>query len=57
MVYYAIDTFNFLAVPFLTLFVGGYYWTGFSTPVEEYRGRLRRDHARRHAATAARGSR
>lgn len=57
MVYYAIDTFNFLAVPFLTLFVGGYYWTGFSTLLEEYRGRLRWEHARRHAATAARGSR
>ena len=29
------------AIPFLLLFVCGYYWAGFSTLIEEYRGRLR----------------
>lgn len=37
---YAIDTYNFLAVPFLSLFVGGYYWAGFSTLWEEYQGKV-----------------
>ena len=37
---YAIDTYNFLAVPFLLLFVAGYYWAGFSTLWEEYRNKL-----------------
>ncbi|MDX1979025.1 MAG: glycosyl transferase family 2, partial [Bryobacteraceae bacterium] len=41
MVLYAIDTFNFLAVPVLLLFVGGYYWAAFSTLWQEYQGRLR----------------
>ena len=33
MVVFAIDTFNFLSIPFLVLFVGGYYWAGFSDAV------------------------
>jgi hypothetical protein len=41
MVAYAIDTFNFLAIPFLLLFVGGYFWAGFGTLYQEYQGRLR----------------
>lgn len=41
MVAYAIDTYNFLAIPFLLLFVGGYYWMGFSTLWQELQGRLR----------------
>ena len=28
MVVFAIESFNFLAIPFLLLFVGGYYWAG-----------------------------
>ena len=40
MILYAIDTYNFLAVPFLLLFVGGYYWAGFSTLWEEHRGKV-----------------
>src|SRR4051795_9294312 len=40
MVIFAIDTLNFLAVPFLLLFVCGYYWAGFSTLYEEYRDKL-----------------
>jgi cellulose synthase/poly-beta-1,6-N-acetylglucosamine synthase-like glycosyltransferase len=41
MIGYAIDSLNFLAVPFLLLFVGGYYWFGFSTLWQEYQGLLR----------------
>jgi len=37
---YAIDSFNYLALPFLMLFVGGYYWAGVTTLWEEYRGKL-----------------
>ena len=40
MVLYAFETYNFMAVPFLTLFVGGYFWAGFSTLWEEYRSKL-----------------
>jgi cellulose synthase/poly-beta-1,6-N-acetylglucosamine synthase-like glycosyltransferase len=38
---YAIETFNFATIPFLLLFVGGYYWTGLATLYQEYQGRLR----------------
>src|SRR5436309_8396254 len=31
MVAYAAETYNFLAIPFLLLFVGGYFWAGFAT--------------------------
>ncbi|MBL8214381.1 MAG: glycosyltransferase family 2 protein [Bryobacterales bacterium] len=41
MVAYAIETYNFLAVPILLLFVGGYYWAGISTLWQEYQDRLR----------------
>ncbi len=41
MAAYAIDTLNYLSLPFLTLFVAGYYWAGFSTLWQEYQGRLR----------------
>ena len=41
MVVFAIDTYNFLAIPFLLLFVGGYYWAGFGTLYQEQQGRLR----------------
>ena len=40
MVLYAFETYNFLAVPFLMLFVGGYFWAGFSTLWEEYESKL-----------------
>ena len=46
MVGFAIDTFNFLAIPFLLLFVGGYYWAGFSTLWQEYQGKLAFERAR-----------
>ncbi len=40
MVIFAIESFNYLAIPFLLLFVGGYYWAGCSTLWEEYQGKL-----------------
>jgi cellulose synthase/poly-beta-1,6-N-acetylglucosamine synthase-like glycosyltransferase len=41
MVKFAIDTWNFPAIPFLLLFVAGYWWAGFSTLYQEFQGRLR----------------
>jgi len=41
MVVFAIQTYNFLSIPFLTLFVAGYYWAGLSTLRQEYQDRLR----------------
>jgi hypothetical protein len=41
MVVFAIQTYNFLSIPFLTLFVAGYYWAGFSTLHHEYQDRMR----------------
>ncbi|MEO8025850.1 MAG: glycosyltransferase family 2 protein [Bryobacteraceae bacterium] len=46
---FAIDSFNFLAVPFLLLFVGGYYWAAFSTLWDEYQGKVRWQRARAEA--------
>jgi cellulose synthase/poly-beta-1,6-N-acetylglucosamine synthase-like glycosyltransferase len=40
MVAYAIETWNFLAIPFLMLFVVGYWWAGFTTLYQEYQGKL-----------------
>ncbi|HEY4363299.1 MAG TPA: cellulose synthase family protein [Bryobacteraceae bacterium] len=40
IVIYAIASYNYLAVPFLLLFVGGYYWAGFTTLWQEYQGKL-----------------
>jgi len=41
MCVFAVVTFNFLSLPFLLLFVGGYWWAGFGTLYQEYQGRLR----------------
>jgi cellulose synthase/poly-beta-1,6-N-acetylglucosamine synthase-like glycosyltransferase len=41
MIGFAIETFNFLSIPFLLLFVFGYYWAGFGTLYQEHQGRLR----------------
>ncbi|MGA2120150.1 MAG: glycosyltransferase [Bryobacteraceae bacterium] len=38
---FAIETFNYLSIPFLALFVFGYYWAAFSTLHQEHQGRLR----------------
>ncbi len=41
MVAFAIEVYNFFSLPFLLLFVTGYYWAGFSTLIQEYRDRVR----------------
>jgi hypothetical protein len=40
-VVFAIQTFNYFTIPFLLLFVLGYYWAGFGTLYQEYQNRLR----------------
>lgn len=51
MIAFAIDTNNWLSIPFLLLFVAGYYWAGLSTLYQEHRwGRLQA--ARRRTAEA-----
>ncbi len=47
MVAFAIETYNFFSLPFLLLFVAGYYWAGFATLAQEYRDRLRAARRRR----------
>jgi cellulose synthase/poly-beta-1,6-N-acetylglucosamine synthase-like glycosyltransferase len=49
MIDFAIQTLNFFAIPFLLLFVCGYFWAGFSTLYEEYRGKLQWQRARKLA--------
>jgi hypothetical protein len=41
MVAFAIQTYNYFTIPFLLLFVWGYYWAGFVTLYQEHQGRLR----------------
>jgi hypothetical protein len=53
MVVFALESFNYLAVPFLMLFVGGYYWAGVSTLWEEYKGKLAFERQREIAAERA----
>jgi len=50
MVLFAIDTFNFFAIPFLLLFIAGYYWAGFGTLYEEWQTRAAWQRARKLAA-------
>lgn len=54
MVIFAVDTYNFFAIPFLMLFVFGYYWAGFCTLYQEHQGRLRWVRERRLELEAAR---
>ncbi len=49
MIDFAIQTLNFFAIPFLLLFVCGYWWAGFSTLYEEYRDKLQWQRARKLA--------
>ncbi len=53
MTAFAIDVYNFFSVPFLLLFVAGYYWAGFGTLIQEYRDRLRVARSRELAVSAA----
>ncbi|MGO9255476.1 MAG: glycosyltransferase [Bryobacteraceae bacterium] len=41
MIVFGVQTENFLALPFLGLFVAGYYWAGFGTLYQEHQVRLR----------------
>jgi cellulose synthase/poly-beta-1,6-N-acetylglucosamine synthase-like glycosyltransferase len=41
MIVFAISTYNFFSIPFLALFVFGYYWAGFITLFQEHQGHLR----------------
>jgi len=41
MIAFAIETYNYLSIPFLALFVFGYYWAGFGTLYQEQQSRLR----------------
>jgi cellulose synthase/poly-beta-1,6-N-acetylglucosamine synthase-like glycosyltransferase len=41
MTIFAISIYNFLSIPFLLLFVFGYYWAGFGTLYQEHQSRLR----------------
>ena len=41
MMVFAVTTYNFLSLPFLALFVFGYYWAGFTTLFQEHQSRLR----------------
>jgi cellulose synthase/poly-beta-1,6-N-acetylglucosamine synthase-like glycosyltransferase len=47
MASWAVDSRNYLALPFLMLFVAGYYWAALATLYQEYRMRLRWQRERR----------
>jgi hypothetical protein len=47
MIGFAIETYNFLVIPFLLIFVAGYFWAGCSKLWQEYQGRLRWQRARK----------
>jgi cellulose synthase/poly-beta-1,6-N-acetylglucosamine synthase-like glycosyltransferase len=47
MIDFAIESYNFLVIPFLLIFVGGYFWAGFATLWTELQSRLRWEKARR----------
>jgi len=54
MVVFAIQTYNFFSIPFLLLFVFGYFWAGFGTLYQEQQGRMRWMKQQRLALDAAR---
>jgi cellulose synthase/poly-beta-1,6-N-acetylglucosamine synthase-like glycosyltransferase len=54
MVAFAVETFNFFAIPFLLLFVLGYFWAGFGTLYEEHQSHLRWLRARSLELSSAR---
>ena len=55
MIAYAEETFNFLAIPFLLIFVGGYYWAGLSKLTAEYKAKMAFNRERKLAIEEARG--
>ena len=54
MVIFAIESFNYLSIPFLGLFVAGYYWAGFATLYQERQERLQHLRARKLELQTAR---
>ncbi len=52
MVQFAMDTENYFAIPFLVLFVCGYWWAGFTTLYDEYRNKLQWRRSRRLAVAS-----
>jgi cellulose synthase/poly-beta-1,6-N-acetylglucosamine synthase-like glycosyltransferase len=46
---YCLDSYNFLAVPLLSIFVAGYYWAAFSTIAEEHKNRMAWERGRKLA--------
>jgi cellulose synthase/poly-beta-1,6-N-acetylglucosamine synthase-like glycosyltransferase len=54
MVFYAAETYNFIAVPLLSIFVGGYYWSAFTKLHFELKNRLAWERARRLAQAESR---
>lgn len=54
MTLYAVDTYNFIAVPLLGIFVAGYYWSSFAKLHAEVKHRLAWEKARRLAQAEAR---
>lgn len=53
MVYYCVESMNLLSIPFLMIFVAGYFWAGVSTLWQEYQGLLQFRAAAREALAAA----
>jgi cellulose synthase/poly-beta-1,6-N-acetylglucosamine synthase-like glycosyltransferase len=53
MIVFAIGTYNLFSIPFLALFMGGYYYAGLSTLYQEHQGRLRFVREQRRLARAA----
>ncbi|MFN7918686.1 MAG: glycosyltransferase [Bryobacteraceae bacterium] len=49
MVWYAIDSLNFLAAPLLAIFVGGYYWSAVTKLHHDWKSRLAWERARKLA--------
>ncbi|HXJ38660.1 MAG TPA: cellulose synthase family protein [Bryobacteraceae bacterium] len=47
MCIFAIQTYNYATLPFLLMFVGGYYWAGFATLWQEHQDRMRHNRAHR----------
>jgi len=47
MMAYAVDTYNFFALPFLAIFVSGYYWAGCASLWQDLQARLRWHRQRR----------
>jgi cellulose synthase/poly-beta-1,6-N-acetylglucosamine synthase-like glycosyltransferase len=55
MIVFAFQTYNYFATPFLLIFVLGYWWAGFGTLYQEYRGRLLWLRQQRRLAMASQG--